>query len=915
MEKTYNPEQIEAKYRSLWEDQNLFSSDSNSTSENAYCIMLPPPNVTGSLHMGHAFQHTIMDVLTRYHRGKGEQTLWQPGTDHAGIATQMVVERQLAAQDITRHDVGREKFIDKIWDWKEQSGGTITSQMRRLGASVDWERERFTMDEGLSDAVKKVFVQLHDEGLIYRGKRLVNWDPVLHTAVSDLEVISVEEQGSLWHMRYPITDTDEAMVVATTRPETMLGDSAVAVHPDDKRYTHLIGKTIDLPLTDRKIPIIADDYVDIEFGTGCVKITPAHDFNDYEMGQRHHLDIINILTDDAKIKDTVDSAYVGMDRFEARKQIVTDLDGQGLIEKIEPHKLMVPRGDRTHAVIEPYMTDQWFVKIAPLAQPAIDAVKNGDIRFIPENWNKTYFNWMDNIQDWCISRQIWWGHRIPAWYDNDGNIFVANSLKEAQEQAGEGTKLRQDEDVLDTWFSSALWPFSTLGWPDKTPELSRFYPTDVLVTGFDIIFFWVARMIMFGLKFTGEVPFKDIYITGLIKDGQGQKMSKSKGNVLDPIDLIDGISLEDLLTKRTQGMMQPKMAEKIKKQTKQEFADGIPAFGTDALRFTFAALASFGRDIKFDLKRVEGYRNFCNKLWNASRFVLMKLEGEAINTNASLSIADEWILSRLQATKVNVEKHLSDYRLDLMSHELYEFVWHDYCDWYLELSKPLLVNESTKAGTQATLVKVLDEMITLLHPIIPFITEEIYEQCQTLLGNKEKSLMTQAYPEVENSLISNKAETEVKWLQTFILGIRQIRGEMNIPPSKPLPCFVQNISDIDQRCLDTHAQLLSSLAKLESIQQLSVNDDAPESATALVGEMKVLIPLAGLIDKDQEIARLNKEIEKLEKQKIQFSAKLNNKKFTNGAPEAVVNKEKEKLTSVESAIIDLSSQLKKISAL
>ncbi|MBT4923183.1 MAG: valine--tRNA ligase [Candidatus Thioglobus sp.] len=915
MEKTYNPEQIEAKYRSLWEDQNLFSSDSNSTSENAYCIMLPPPNVTGSLHMGHAFQHTIMDVLTRYHRGKGEQTLWQPGTDHAGIATQMVVERQLAAQDITRHDVGREKFIDKIWDWKEQSGGTITSQMRRLGASVDWERERFTMDEGLSDAVKKVFVQLHDEGLIYRGKRLVNWDPVLHTAVSDLEVISVEEQGSLWHMRYPITDTDEAMVVATTRPETMLGDSAVAVHPDDKRYTHLIGKTIDLPLTDRKIPIIADDYVDIEFGTGCVKITPAHDFNDYEMGQRHHLDIINILTDDAKIKDTVDSAYVGMDRFEARKQIVTDLDGQGLIEKIEPHKLMVPHGDRTHAVIEPYMTDQWFVKIAPLAQPAIDAVKNGDIRFIPENWNKTYFNWMDNIQDWCISRQIWWGHRIPAWYDNDGNIFVANSLKEAQEQAGEGTKLRQDEDVLDTWFSSALWPFSTLGWPDKTPELSRFYPTDVLVTGFDIIFFWVARMIMFGLKFTGEVPFKDIYITGLIKDGQGQKMSKSKGNVLDPIDLIDGISLEDLLTKRTQGMMQPKMAEKIKKQTKQEFADGIPAFGTDALRFTFAALASFGRDIKFDLKRVEGYRNFCNKLWNASRFVLMKLEGEAINTNASLSIADEWILSRLQATKVNVEKHLSDYRLDLMSHELYEFVWHDYCDWYLELSKPLLVNESTKAGTQATLVKVLDEMITLLHPIIPFITEEIYEQCQTLLGNKQKSLMTQAYPEVENSLISNKAETEVKWLQTFILGIRQIRGEMNIPPSKPLPCFVQNISDIDQRCLDTHAQLLSSLAKLESIQQLSVNDDAPESATALVGEMKVLIPLAGLIDKDQEIARLNKEIEKLEKQKIQFSAKLNNEKFTNGAPEAVVNKEKEKLTSVESAIIDLSSQLKKISAL
>ena len=915
MEKTYNPEQIEAKYRSLWEDKNLFSSDSNSTSENAYCIMLPPPNVTGSLHMGHAFQHTIMDVLTRYHRGKGDQTLWQPGTDHAGIATQMVVERQLAAQDITRHDVGREKFIEKIWDWKEHSGGTITSQMRRLGASVDWERERFTMDDGLSDAVHKVFIQLFNEGLIYRGKRLVNWDPVLHTAVSDLEVISTEEQGSLWHMRYPITGTDEVMVVATTRPETMLGDSAVAVHPDDERYIHLIGKTIDLPLTDRKITIIADDYVDMEFGTGCVKITPAHDFNDYEMGQRHNLDVINILTDDAKINDTVKSAYAGMDRFDARKQIVKDLDDQGLLEKIEPHTLMVPRGDRTHSVIEPYMTDQWFVKVAPLAKPAIDAVKNGDIRFIPENWNKTYFNWMDNIQDWCISRQIWWGHRIPAWYDNDGNIYVADSLEEAQMQAGEGVALRQDEDVLDTWFSSALWPFSTLGWPEKTPQLSRFYPTNVLVTGFDIIFFWVARMIMFGLKFAGDVPFKDIYITGLIKDGQGQKMSKSKGNVLDPIDLIDGISLDDLLVKRTQGMMQPEMAKKIKKQTQGEFPDGIPSFGTDALRFTFAALASFGRDIKFDLKRVEGYRNFCNKLWNASRFVLMKLEGDNIDTKASLSISDEWILSRLQATKVNVEKHLKDYRLDLMSHELYEFVWHDYCDWYLELSKPLLADDTTKAGTQATLLKVLNEILTLLHPIIPFITEEVYEQCCTLTGKDSESLMTQSYPEVENDLISTQAEEEMQWLQTFILGIRQIRGEMNIPPSKPLPCFVQNISNNDQHCLDTHSQVLSSLAKLENISQLNVNDEAPESATALVGEMKILIPLAGLIDKDQEAARLNKEIEKLNKQRVQFAGKLNNEKFISGAPEAVVNKEKEKLTSVENAIADLSAQLEKIANL
>ncbi len=912
MEKTYNPEQIESKYRSLWEGENLFSSDLNSTSPNAYCIMLPPPNVTGSLHMGHAFQHTIMDILTRYHRGKGEQTLWQPGTDHAGIATQMVVERQLAAKDITRHDVGREKFIEKIWDWKEQSGGTITSQMRRMGASVDWEKERFTMDDGLSNAVKKVFIQLHKEGLIYRGKRLVNWDPVLHTAVSDLEVISTEEQGSLWHMRYPITDTDEVMVVATTRPETMLGDSAVAVHPDDERYAHLVGKTINLPLTDRKIPIIADDYVDMDFGTGCVKITPAHDFNDYEMGQRHNLEIINILTDDAKINDTVKSTYTGMDRFVARKQIVKDLDEQGLLEKIDPHKLMVPRGDRSNAVIEPYLTDQWFVKVAPLAQPAIDAVKKGEIRFIPENWDKTYYNWMENIEDWCISRQIWWGHRIPAWYDENGNIFVADSLEEAQKQAGEGVMLRQDEDVLDTWFSSALWPFSTLGWPEKTPDLARFYPTDVLVTGFDIIFFWVARMIMFGLKFTGEVPFKDIYITGLIKDGQGQKMSKSKGNVLDPIDLIDGISLEDLLSKRTQGMMQPKMAEKIKKQTKKEFADGIPAFGTDALRFTFVALASFGRDIKFDLKRVEGYRNFCNKLWNASRFVLMKLEGETIDTNAKLSTADEWILSRLQDTKTKVEKHLKDYRLDLMSQELYEFVWGDYCDWYLELSKPLLADEKTKAGTQATLIKVLNEMVTLLHPIIPFITEEIFEQCNTILDKDNQSLITQAYPQVESQLISEQSEMEIKWLQTFILGIRQIRGEMNIPPNKPLNCFVQNFNKTDEVYLNKYINILNTLSKMATIDKLATNDEAPESATALVGEMKILIPLAGLIDKEQEAARLNKEIEKLEKQKMVSEGKLNNKKFVSSAPEAIVNTEKERLASTESAITDLSEQLKKM---
>lgn len=876
--------------------------------------MLPPPNVTGSLHMGHAFQHTIMDVYTRYHRSKGEQTLWQPGTDHAGIATQMVVERQLAAKDITRHDLGRDKFIEKIWDWKAHSGGTITSQMRRLGASVDWDRERFTMDKGLSDAVKKVFVELYREGLIYRGKRLVNWDPILHTAVSDLEVINTEEQGSLWHMRYPISDSSEVMVVATTRPETMLGDTAVAVHPDDKRYTHLIGKTVDLPLTDRKIPIIADDYVDMEFGTGCVKITPAHDFNDYEMGQRHQLDIINILTGDAKINNEVECAYIGMDRFDARKQIVKDLEQQDLLEKIEPHTLMVPRGDRTNAVIEPYLTDQWFVKIAPLAEPAIDAVKNGDIRFVPDNWSKTYFNWMENIEDWCISRQIWWGHRIPAYYDTNGNVYVADSLEEAQKQAGEGVELRQDDDVLDTWFSSALWPFSTLGWPEKTKELERFYPSSVLVTGFDIIFFWVARMIMFGLKFAGDVPFKDIYITGLIRDSHGQKMSKSKGNVLDPIDLIDGIHLDELLEKRTQGMMQPALAKKIKKQTIEEFPDGIPAFGTDALRFTFAALASFGRDIKFDLKRVEGYRNFCNKLWNAARFVLMKLEDETIDHNASLSTSDKWILSRLQDTKTKVEKHLVEYRLDLMSHVLYEFVWHDYCDWYLELSKPLLNNKETKDGSQATLIKVLNEILTLLHPIVPFITEEIFEQSQSLLGRKSNSLMNEPYPGVENALRSESAEIETRWVQTFILGIRQIRGEMNIAPSKPLPCFIENANETDLDYLEKNANILSTLAKLEDIKVLE-NEDAPESATTLVGEMKILIPLAGLINKEQEIARLNKEIDKLNKQIIQFKGKLNNEKFVSGAPEAVVQKEREKLASAQSSITDLTEQLEKISAL
>jgi len=915
MEKTYNPELIEAKFRDIWEQGHHFSSQLNSNSQNTYSIVLPPPNVTGSLHMGHAFQHTIMDVLTRYHRSKGEQTLWQPGTDHAGIATQMVVERQLEGQNISRHDLGREKFTEKVWDWKHHSGGTITSQMRRLGASVDWERECFTMDKGLSDAVQKVFIELYNEGLIYRGKRLVNWDPVLLTAVSDLEVINTEEQGFLWHVRYPVVNSDEVMVVATTRPETMLGDCAVAIHPNDTRYQHLIGKMVNLPLTNRQIPIIADDYVDMEFGTGCVKITPAHDFNDYEIGLRHELEKINILTDDAKINLNAPKAYQNLDRFVARKAVVKDLEKENLIEKIDTHTMMVPRGDRTNSVIEPYMTDQWFVKIKPLAEPAINAVKNGDIRFVPENWEKTYFNWMENIEDWCISRQIWWGHRIPAWYDKNGKIYVAKSFKDAQKQAGNGVELIQDEDVLDTWFSSALWPFSTLGWPDKTPELSRFYPTSVLVTGFDIIFFWVARMIMFGIKFAGNVPFQDIYITGLIKDGHGQKMSKSKGNVLDPIDLIDGISLEELLEKRTQGMMQPELASKIKQQTKKEFSNGIPPFGTDALRLTFTSLASFGRDIKFDLKRVEGYRNFCNKLWNASRFVLMKLESQSVNFNATLSTPDKWILSSLQRTKISVEKHLSDYRLDLMSQTLYEFVWHDYCDWYLELSKPLLDNKSTKSGCEATLIKVLSEILTLLHPIIPFITEEIFEQCRNLNNDKSERLISKPYPKIDETLISYESESEISWLQEFILGIRQIRGEMNISPGKLLPCFIQNLNSSDETYIKNNLSMISTLAKLKNIQQLSENDSAPDSATALVGEMKILIPLAGIVNKDQEILRLNKEIEKLIKHQQQLSGKLNNKKFISKAPKAVVEKEQSKLSSVEKALGDLELQLKKISSL
>jgi valyl-tRNA synthetase len=920
MDKTYDPRAIEQSLYEQWERAGQFRANGQGT---PYCIMLPPPNVTGTLHMGHAFQHTLMDTLIRYHRMGGDDTLWQGGTDHAGIATQMVVERQLAADGVSRHDLGREAFLERVWAWKAQSGDTITRQMRRLGNSIDWERERFTMDEGLSKAVREVFVRLYEEGLIYRGKRLVNWDPVLHTAVSDLEVISEEEQGSLWHLRYPLADGSGHLVVATTRPETMLGDTAVAVHPEDERYRHLIGREVILPRTGRTIPVIADDYVDPEFGSGCVKITPAHDFNDYAMGMRHDLPMINIFTVDAKINDEAPEAYRGLDRFEARKRIVADLEAQGLLERIDDHKLMVPRGDRTHAVIEPFLTDQWYVKAGPLAEPAIRAVEDGRIRFVPENWSKTYFEWMRNIEDWCISRQIWWGHRIPAWYDGAGNIYVAHDEAEVREKHGLGAEvtLTRDPDVLDTWFSSALWPFSTLGWPDQTPELSRYYPTNVLVTGFDIIFFWVARMIMMGLKFMDDVPFREVYITGLIRDSEGQKMSKSKGNVLDPIDLIDGISLDDLLDKRTRGLMQPQMAKRIEKATRRQFPEGIPPFGTDALRFTLASLASTGRDIKFDLGRIEGYRNFCNKLWNAARYVLMNTESQDTGLGSEpveLSLADRWIESRLQGAIAQVRSQMDNYRFDLAAQTLYDFTWHDYCDWYLELSKPVLTGESSKAarrGARRTLVRVLDTLLRLMHPVMPFITEAIWQQVGPLAGSRGDTLMLQPYPAPDDASVDAAAEAEIEWVKTFILGMRRIRAEMDISPGKPLPLLIENWADADRARYGEAEAFIRFLAKPESVTWLEPGTEAPESAMALVGEMRLLIPLAGLIDKDAEIARLEKEQAKVRKNLDQCSAKLANPSFVERAPADVVEKERARVAEMEVTLKELGAQLEKIGRL
>ena len=919
MDKTFSPAAIEAHWYSEWESKNYFAPKDG---DGTYCIPIPPPNVTGTLHMGHGFQQAIMDALIRYNRMKGKSTLWQVGTDHAGIATQMLVERQLEAKGVSRHDLGRDAFIDKVWEWKAESGGTITQQLRRLGASVDWTRERFTMDPDLSAVVKEVFVRLYNEGLIYRGQRLVNWDPKLHTAISDLEVVQEEESGSLWHLRYPIVDSDEVIVVATTRPETMLGDTAVAVNPNDERYQHLLGKHIALPLCNRQIPIIADDYVDAEFGSGCVKITPAHDFNDYAMGERHDLPMINILTADAQINDNAPEVFRGLDRFDARKAVVSAMDELGLLEKIEDHTLKVPRGDRSGVVIEPWLTLQWYVDAKKLAGPAIDAVESGAIEFVPKQWENTYFAWMRDIQDWCISRQLWWGHRIPAWYDEDGNVYVGEDEAAVRREYNldDDKALRQDDDVLDTWFSSALWTFSTLGWPEETEELAKFHPASVLVTGFDIIFFWVARMIMMTLHLKGEVPFKQVYVHGLVRDGEGQKMSKSKGNVLDPIDLIDGIDLESLAAKRTSSMMQPKQAQKVEKATRKQFPDGIPGYGTDALRFTFYSLASTGRDIKFDLGRMEGFRNFCNKLWNASRYVLMNTEGFAPDLETpAFSLADRWIHSRLQTAIAETSRSIEQYRFDHAAQTLYDFVWNEYCDWYLELSKPVLWNDgasaSEKHGTLLTLLNVLETVLRLLHPMMPFITEEIWQSVAPRLGRQGDTIMLAAWPTSDAEQSDTTAEDEIEWLKTVISAIRTIRSEANIAPSETLEVLLGNATSRDAANLEKHLPSLQKLAKVGSAKVLTETDEEPPVLSALAGTLEVMVPMAGVIDINNELSRLDKELERMTADQARTFAKLANKNFVDRAPEAVVAKEKMKLKELEAGISSLRAQKSKIEQL
>ncbi|MUL03710.1 valine--tRNA ligase [Aliivibrio fischeri] len=957
MEKTYNPQSIEQALYQTWEEKGYFKPHGD-TSKEAYSIMIPPPNVTGSLHMGHAFQDTIMDTLIRAERMKGKNTLWQVGTDHAGIATQMVVERKIAAEEgKTKHDYGRDAFIDKIWEWKNESGGTITKQLRRLGASVDWDRERFTMDDGLSNAVQEVFVRLYEEDLIYRGKRLVNWDPKLHTAISDLEVENKDKKGHMWHFRYPLAngvktaEGKDYIVVATTRPETMLGDTGVAVNPEDPRYKDLIGKEILLPIVNRLIPIVGDEHADMEKGTGCVKITPAHDFNDYEVGKRNQLPMINILTFNADIRESAEvfttngeasdvysteipAKYQGMERFEARKAIVAEFEELGLLEEIKDHDLTVPYGDRGGVVIEPMLTDQWYVRAAPLAEPAVKAVEDGEIQFVPKQYENMYFSWMRDIQDWCISRQLWWGHRIPAWYDNDGNVYVGRTEEEvrANNNLAPVIVLRQDDDVLDTWFSSALWTFGTQGWPEQTEDLKTFHPSDVLVTGFDIIFFWVARMIMMTMHFNkdengkAQVPFKTVYVTGLIRDENGDKMSKSKGNVLDPIDMIDGIDLESLVEKRCGNMMQPQLAKKIEKNTRKTFENGIEPYGTDALRFTLAAMASTGRDINWDMKRLEGYRNFCNKLWNASRYVLMNTEehdcGMSLSVeeraNMEFSLADKWIESQFELAAKEFNAHLDNYRLDMAANTLYEFIWNQFCDWYLELTKPVLW-KGTEAQQQATrymLITVLEKTLRLAHPVLPYITESIWQSVKPLVDGVEgDTIMTQALPQFNEENFNADVVADLEWVKAFITSIRNLRAEYDIAPSKGLEVMIKVADEKDAARIEANKVVLSSLAKLDEIKVLANGEETPACATSLVGKSELMIPMAGLIDKDAELARLAGEVKKTQGEIKRIEGKLSNEGFVAKAPEAVIAKEREKLEGYQETLVKLEAQQETIAAL